>query len=175
MQGLLGVSDWNCWLSACASLPFWTAKPFEPDAWADGAAAAEGELGAAGVTTAEAVADATTAEGDVAVAEAELVRGVTEDWACEGDGEFWELPLAAPVPEGRPEDETMSESCSPLGTGADGLAGQLPGGFRTCDWPKGIVPGWPALRPPVNCVGFTPWNWHWKTPLSSGLRGAFWQ
>jgi len=161
LQGLLAVSDANCALSACASWPFWWAKPVEADAWPDGAAAAEEDAGVA-EALAEAAGGATEAEG-------------VADEGDAAEGVFWELPLPAPVPEGRPEEVTKSESCSPSGIGPVGLAGQLPGGFRTCFWPRGIVPGLPAVRPPVNFVGSTPWNWHWKTPVSSAFRGAFWQ
>jgi hypothetical protein len=83
------------------------------------------------------------------VAEAEMAGAATEaeDSADEGDatfdgladfagvgeaeGEFWELPLPAPVPEERPEEVTKSESCAPSAIGPFGLAGQLPGGLRT--------------------------------------------
>ena len=117
LQGLLAVSVANFALSACASWPFWWAKPFEADAWPDGAAAAAAEEDAG---VAEAARGATDAE-DVAEALAEAAGGATEagaeDAADEGDaatgeaeGVFWELPLPAPFPEGRPEEVTKSES-----------------------------------------------------------------
>ncbi len=143
----MAVRDWNFWLSACASLPFCALKP-DPEAAAD---------------------ELPTAEG-VGVA-----------WAGEPDaeegagGEFCAAPLPAPLPPGTPGDWTRASSCCPSGIGPEVCAGQLPGGFRLAFWPKGIVPGWPAWLPSANLLGFTPWNWHWKSPLSSEFRGACWQ
>jgi len=85
------------------------------------------------------------------------------------------VPFPAPLPPGTPGDWTRSESCCPSGTGPDGFAGQLPGGFKGAFWPNGIVPGAPSVLPSVNLLGSTPWNWHWKSPLSSALRGFCWQ
>jgi hypothetical protein len=99
------------------------------EAEATGATAADED---AGVAEAEATG---AAEEDAGVSETEAAGGATEDCVDEGDAEvwFWEEPLPALDPEGRPEDVTRSESWSPLVIGPDGLAGQLPGGFRTCD------------------------------------------
>jgi hypothetical protein len=91
---------------------------------ATGATAADDDAGGA---EAEATG-ATAAEEDAGVEETEAAG------SDEGDAEVWFwLPLPALDPEGRPEDVTRSVSWAPAVIGPDGLAGQLPGGFRTCD------------------------------------------
>ncbi len=85
------------------------------------------------------------------------------------DGVDW---AAAPA---TPGDWTISVSCCPSGIGPEGFAGQLPGGFRGAFWPNGIVPLAPTALPSANFLGSTPWNWHWKRPLSSAFRGFCWQ
>jgi len=158
VQGLLAVRDWNFWLSACASLPFCALKP---DPVADELVAAPG-----------------VGEGDV------LAADVAEDgvaWVAGPDaeegtrGDFCVVPFPAPLPPGTPGDWTRSVSCCPSGIGPEGFAGQLPGGFKGPFWPNGIVPGAPTVLPSANFLGSTPWNWHWKSPLSSAFRGFCWQ
>lgn len=85
------------------------------------------------------------------------------------------LPLPAPLPEGTPGDETILSSCDPAVIGPEVCAGQPPGGFTGPLCPSGIVPGWPTAKPPTNWVKLAPWNWHWKSPLSSAFRGGCWQ
>ena len=154
MQELSGVKDWNFWLSACASLPFCALKS-DPDPEADELAAALG-VGAGDVLAADA------AEDEVA-------------WVEEFDTEEEAVLFPALLPPMTPGDWTRSSSCCPAGTGPEGFAGQLPGGFTAAFWPNGIVPAAPGLRLPTNKLGFVPWNWHWKIPLSSAFRGACWQ
>jgi hypothetical protein len=99
------------------------------------------------------------------VAEPDVEDGAEEEFKLQGF-----CATAAPFPArlhpGTPGDWMRSESCCPSGTGPDGFAGQLPGGFRGAFWPNG---------PSANLLGSTPWNWHWKSPLSSALRGFCWQ
>jgi hypothetical protein len=153
VQGLSAVKDTNFWLSACASLPFWALKP-------DAAAAALG--------VGEDVLAADAAEGAVA-------------WVAEPDAEeeaeevLCVVPFPAPLPPGTPGDWTIASSCCPAGTGPEVRAGQLPAGFRGAVWPNGIVPAPPTALPFANLLGFTPWNWHWKSPLSSAFFGFCWQ
>jgi len=99
VQGLSVVNDWNFWLSAWASLPFWTAKPFEPDD--EGVEEEDAEEVAGGAT------DELAGEG--------VFDGVgeTEDGFCV-------LPLPDPVFDGTPGDDTWSTSCVPSGIGPDG-------------------------------------------------------
>lgn len=99
VQGLSAVNDANFWLSACASLPFWTAKPFEPDA------------GGVGEEDAEEVAGGEDEEP--------AGEGVF-DGVEEVGGGFCVLPLPDPVFEGMPGDDTWSTSCVPSGIGPDG-------------------------------------------------------
>jgi hypothetical protein len=100
----------------------------EPEATGPTAADEDAEVAEAEAT------GVTAAEEDAGVSETEAAGGATEDCVDEGDAEVWFwLPLPALDPEGRPEDVTRSESWSPAVIGPDGLAGQLPGGFRTCD------------------------------------------
>lgn len=68
-----------------------------------------------------------------------------------------------------------STSCEPSAMGPEGFAGQEPAGFTGALIPKGIVPLPPTVTLPTKVVGLSPWNWHWKSPLSSALRGADWQ
>ena len=158
MQALSAVRDWNFWLSACASLPFCALKP-DPEAVVLVTALGVGEEG---VLPADVAADEVT-------------------WAAEPDEEegaaeeFCDVPFPAPLPPGTPGDWTRLSSCAPAVIGPDGFAGQLPGGFKGPFWPNGIVPGAPTELPSANFVGFTPWNWHWKSPLSSAFRGFCWQ
>lgn len=152
MQGLSGVRDWNFSLSACASLPFCALKS---DPEADELVAALG-VGAGDVLAADATVD------EVA-------------WVEEFDAEEGAVLFPALLPPGTPGDWTISSSCCPAAIGPEGFAGQLPGGFTAAFNPNGIVPGAPVARPPTNLVGFVPWNWHWKSPLSSAFRGACWQ
>jgi len=167
VQELSAVRDWNCWLSVCASLPFCTLKPDpDPDPEADDVAADDGTGDAA---SAAAAAEDGAEDGAAGVGESDAEEG-----AAEGVDAL-PLPLAAPVPEGTPGDETRSVSCDPAAIGPEVCAGQLPGGFKMAVWPNGIVPGAPAATPPVNWVRLAPWNWHWKSPLSSGFFGACWQ
>jgi hypothetical protein len=83
--------------------------------------------------------------------------------------------LLAPPAEGTPGDDTILFSCAPAVIGPEGFAGQLPGGFTGELCPNGMVPGAPTARPPTNLVKLAPWNWHWKSPLSSAFFGACWQ
>ena len=85
------------------------------------------------------------------------------------------LAPAAPLPEGTPGEETILFSCAPAVIGPEGFAGQPPGGFTGELCPNGIVPGAPTLRLPTKLVKLAPWNWHWKSPLSSAFFGACWQ
>jgi hypothetical protein len=149
VQGLLAVRDWNFWLSACASLPFCALKDPDPEA--------DELLAALGVGGGDALA-ADAAEGEVA-------------WVAEAAAP----EAAAPLPPGTPGDWTRSASCCPSAIGPEGFAGQLPGGFRGALRPNGIVPEAPSVLPSANLLGFTPWNWHWKSPLSSAFRGFCWQ
>jgi hypothetical protein len=140
VQVLLAVRVLNFSLRACASWPFWTAKPDELEA---GVLVGAGELLAV-------VAMGSAAGGG------------------EGDGEGdGDVLLPDPEPEGAPDDDTRSSSCVPSAIGPDVCAGQLPAGFKMAVCPNGIVPGAPALRPPVKLIGSAPWNWHWKSPFSS--------
>lgn len=80
-------------------------------------------------------------------------------WDAEdAEEEFCVVPLPAPLPPGTPGDWTRLLSCCPAGTGPEVWAGQLPAGFTGAFWPSGIVPGWPAVLPSANLLGFTPWN-----------------
>jgi hypothetical protein len=112
-----------------------------------------------------------------------LAADAAEDgaaWVAETDAEeeaeeeFCVVPFPA-LPPGTPGDWTRSVSCCPAGIGPAGFAGQLPGGLRGPLWPNGVVPAPPTVLPFANFVGFTPWNWHWKSPLSSAFRGFCWQ
>ena len=104
------------------------------------------------------------------------VAGVAEPDADEEAGEgFGVVPFPAPLPPGTPGDWTLSVSCVPSGIGPEGFAGQLPAGFRGAFRPSGIVPGAPTVLPSANFLGSEPWNWHWKSPLSSAFRGFCWQ
>jgi hypothetical protein len=171
VQALLAVRDWNFWLSACASLPFCALNP-DPEE-ADELVTALG-VGEGGVLPADVAADevAWAAESDAADEVTWAPESDEEEGAAE---EFCDVPFPAPLPPGTPGDWTRSSSCAPAVIGPDGFAGQLPGGFRGPFWPNGIVPGAPAELPSANFVGFTPWNWHWKSPLSSAFRGFCWQ
>jgi hypothetical protein len=197
VQALSAVRELNFRLSAWASFPFCALKP-DPDPEADELVAAVGvgvrdelavdaaEDGVAWVAVGvEDVLEADAAEdgvawvavgvGDVLLADA-AEDGVT--WAAESDAEeggFCVVPFAAPLPPGAPGELTISVSCCPAGTGPEGFAGQLPGGFRGPFWPNGIVPGAPSALPSANFLGSTPSNWHWKSPLSSAFRGFCWQ
>jgi hypothetical protein len=152
VQGLSDVRVLNCALRFCASWPFCTAKPDEAGAGEpDGA----GELLEVDVGDESATAPLALAAGD-------------------GDGDGDEL-LPEPELEGTPGDDTRSVSCAPAVIGPPGFAGQLPGGLKGEFCPNGIVPGLPTFWPLVKLLGSTPWNWHWKSPLSSALRGACWQ
>ena len=99
MQGLSAVNDSNFWLSAWASLPFWTAKAFEPDD--------EG-----------AEEDAKEVVGDATEEPAGVGEGVF-DGVGETEGGFCVVLLPAPVPEGTPGDDTWSTSCVPSAIGPD--------------------------------------------------------
>lgn len=68
-----------------------------------------------------------------------------------------------------------STSCEPSAMGPEGFAGQEPAGLTGALIPKGMVPLPPTVMLPTKVVGLSPWNWHWKSPLSSALRGADWQ
>ena len=157
MQVLSAVRVLNCSLSCCASLPFWALKPPEPDEEGDGDGDGAGETLGLGVGPA---------------ASAPLTAGV-------GDGDGACAVLLSDEPEleleGTPGDDTRSTSCAPAVIGPDGFAGQLPGGFCGEFCPKGTVPAAPTFSPLVKLFGSTPWNWHWKSPLSSALLGACWQ
>ncbi len=74
-----------------------------------------------------------------------------------------------------PGSWVMETSCEPSAIGPLGLAGQEPAGFRGVDWPKGMVPGEPTLRPPTKVCSSALWNWHWKRPVNSAFVGAVWQ
>ena len=151
MQALLAVRDWNFWLSACASLPFWALKS-DPDPEADELAAALG-VGEEVLATEEALAaeEEPAAEEETA-AEEELAADAAEEAEEEAE------PFPAPLPPGTPGDWTIASSCCPAGTVPPGFAGQLPGGFTGAVRPKGMVPAWPTALPFANFVGSTPWN-----------------
>jgi len=62
--------------------------------------------------------------------------------------------------------------------GPEGCAGQLPGGLKGLDWPKGMVPGCPTAMGPLGEMKvwvLADWNWHWKRPFNSGFLGDCWQ
>lgn len=82
--------------------------------------------------------------------------------------------VAAPLEpdDGVPGESVISVSWLPSVMGPEGLAGQDPGGERGVVKPKGMVPAAPTASPPTNVVWSSPWNWHWKKPLSSAFFGA---
>jgi hypothetical protein len=118
--------------------------------------------------TGEAATAATAAEGVELVALEEGVLTI-------------ELPVLPPVVLGvlvappTPGFWVRSTSWEPSAIGPEGFAGHEPAGLRGAFMPKGIVPAPPTAVPPTKVFGLSPWNWHWKSPLSSALRGADWQ
>lgn len=89
-----------------------------------------------------------------------------------GAAEAAEIPPVVEVLPLTPGFWVRSTSCVPSAIGPEGLARQDPAGDRGADMPKGIVPFPPTAIPPTKVLGSSPWNWHWKRPLSSALRGA---
>jgi len=82
------------------------------------------------------------------------------------------VELVAPL---TPGFWVISTSWEPSAMGPEGFAGHEPAGLRGALLPNGIVPVPPTAMPPTKVLGLSPWNWHWKSPLSSALRGADWQ
>jgi len=97
VQGLSAVRVLNFSLRACASWPFWTAKPFESDE--------EGGLDGAGDPV-EVVDVGSGPEGSA----------IGEGEAGDGGGD---ASLFDPEPEGVPGDDTWSVSCVPSAIGPD--------------------------------------------------------
>jgi len=146
-------------------------KP-DPDPEADELLTALG-VGEMGVLVPDAAEDGVTWAAETVAetdAEDEVAWVPAPDAEERAEEEFCVVLFPAPLPPG-----TRSTSCCPAGTGPDGFAGQLPGGFTAAFWPNGIVPGAPTVLPSANFLGSTPWNWHWKSPLSSVFRGFCWQ
>ena len=164
MQGDDVVKVANCALSFCAAWPLLRAKLLLlPVAAPELAALSPPE---------EAAAVVVAGGGGAA---AEVAGGATAALDEAGGGGGGAAPLEPDPPEGVPGDEVISVSCVPSAMGPVGLAGHEPGGETGAVRPKGMVPGEPTARLPTKVVWLSPWNWHWKKPLSSAFWGACWQ
>jgi len=164
VQGESAVRVANCAFSFCAATPLASLKPPEPEDDAAGVdaagAGAAAELGA-GVESSE------EDEDEGAGAAADEPAALLED----DDAEPEEDP-------GVPGLVVISTNWEPSAMGPPGFAGQLPGGLKGLDWPKGMVPGEPTGTGPLgemNVLVLVDWNWHWKRPFNSGFFGACWQ